>query len=266
MRTRVRYRSSAPEGKERDVADHDPGWLRRLKQSTLVIGAGLAGALLASGFEFADKVLRITDRLQYTSSEALILARESEKSKFSDALIRGAYRRLMLADIFARRVQDNAASEKVEDAWKMYVAALIDWNADVMINIVGLEIFYSPEKSYEFETVILPRFNNLDKAVRSLYLSRAAQTAIPDPLAVSDKFVPSAQAVFDSSLELRNLLYVFIRCFKEGLPKERAAGCTMQGSSGTTPELSIKPPPRGDVALPNVSTENNPLPLPSSKK
>jgi hypothetical protein len=241
------------------VADHDPRWLHRLKQSTLVIAAGFAGALLASGFEFADKVLRITDRLQYTSSEALTLARESEKSKFSDALIRGAYRRLMLADIFARRVQDNAASAQIEEIWKSYVAALIDWNADLMINIVGLETFYGTEKSNEFETVTLPMFINLDNAMRSLYLSRAAQIAIPDPPAMLDKVRGSAQAVFDRSLELRDHLYVFIRCFKQGQPKEKVVGCTIR-------ELSVERLPRGDVPLPDTPNADIPLPPPLPKR
>jgi hypothetical protein len=68
---------------------------------------------------------------------------------------------LILADIFARRIQDGAANEQINESWRAYVSALIDWNADLLINIVGLETFYNAEKSSEFETLILSMFADL---------------------------------------------------------------------------------------------------------
>jgi hypothetical protein len=51
------------------------------KRWPLIVVAGFAGAILATGFDLADRLLRITDRFHFTTSEALTLARESEKSK-----------------------------------------------------------------------------------------------------------------------------------------------------------------------------------------
>jgi hypothetical protein len=138
------------------------GWANTIRQSSLVIIGGLIGALLGTSFDIADKVFKVSDRFGWTKSEAFVLATSSEKSKFSDTFIRSAYRRLILADLFARRVQDGAPLAAIEEAWKSYVSALIDWNSDLMINIVGLETFYDLRKSAEFETVIQEMFRHLD--------------------------------------------------------------------------------------------------------
>jgi hypothetical protein len=206
---------------------------RALKQSTLVIAAGVAGAVLATSLDLADKVFRITDRFHYTSSEAMILARESEKSKFSDNLIRGMHRRLMLADIFARRVQDEAEKEKIDEAWKSYVAALIDWNA-----------------SDEFEADILPMFADLDTCMRALYLSRLAKESLSRPPIPSATTCGSpgdigtqVQAVLDRTRQFRDVLYVFVRCFRQGHAASAAGSCTIRDLGILTPDGTARPQP-----------------------
>jgi hypothetical protein len=85
--------------------NHDPKWLRQFRRSTVAIIAGFAGVILATTLDLSDKALHITDRLGLTTSEPITLARKSEKSRFSDAFVRAAHRRVMLGEIFARRIQ-----------------------------------------------------------------------------------------------------------------------------------------------------------------
>ena len=85
-------------------------WREVMKQSSLVVIASFAGAAFASGFDIADKVLKLAERSGWVQSEAFVLAINSDRSRFSDALTRNAWKRLILADLFARRVQDGISS------------------------------------------------------------------------------------------------------------------------------------------------------------
>jgi len=127
----------------------------------------------------------------------------------------------MLGEIFARRIQDGAPAEQIDDAWKSYVNAVVEWNSDMMINIVGMEQYYTEKKSTELELIILPKFVEFDTAVRSLYLSRLGKTP---PVETADS---RRRTVFELGTDLRDILYVFVRCFRRGQEDSKRAGCSL---------------------------------------
>lgn len=150
----------------------------RIRTSSLVILAGLAGATATVFLDLSDRFVKLSDRLGWTESEALTLARENEKSRFSDQLIRNAWKRLYLADRFARRALDGAPGSEMAKAWNDYLQSLLEWNTDLMVNIVGLETYYDAKKSFAFETDVQQHMTEVDGTVRAVYLSAPVQKAM----------------------------------------------------------------------------------------
>jgi hypothetical protein len=168
--------------------------------------------------DFSTKILYVLREFGVTTPETIMLARDSEKSRFSETFIRMAHRRIIPGEIFARRIEDGTAAELIDDAWKSYVAALVDWNADVMINIVGMEYYYTPQKSADLELIILPKFVEFDVAVRTLYLARLGKKPAEDG---------PHRTVFQIGQDLRDTLYVYVRCFRKGQRAGSAKDCSL---------------------------------------
>lgn len=203
-------------------------WREVMKQSSLVVIASFAGAAFASGFDIADKVLKLAERSGWVQSEAFVLAINSDRSRFSDALTRNAWKRLILADLFARRVQDGISSAGIEEAWKAYIQSLIEWNADLMVYIVGLEKYYDERKSREFEMRIQNEFREVDSLVRAVYISpyvRQLQRPTADLASGLDK--GPIEAVFKKTEEARETLYFFARCFHKNDQQRRSDNCSL---------------------------------------
>ncbi len=191
--------------------------LNKLQSSGIYIFVAALGVAAGSALDLATKVQDVFFR-----PDALVLAENNDRSRFSDSLIRLAWRRLFAADIYARRVADSAPWPLIDEAWRDYVSLLKDWNADLMINIVGLEKFYDRAKSETFETEIQNAFRAVDESVRSVYVSayiRHRQRAPADDPSNLDR--GRIQEVFDKTGEARFALYVFVRCFEKGRRDDR---------------------------------------------
>ncbi|MCO5963703.1 hypothetical protein [Sinorhizobium meliloti] len=188
-----------------------------MTRSSIAIIAGMSGAALSTILDLSDKIWKVSDRLGWTQSEAMTLARDTEKSRFSDNLIRSAWKRLFLADRFSRRVLDGAPSVEVLSAWNNYLQALLEWNTDLMVNIVGLEGYYDMHKSIVFEVEIQAKFAAVDQAIRQLYLAPYTQGVIYQTANVATgKPLQLGADVFKATDDARASLYVFVRCFSKG--------------------------------------------------
>jgi hypothetical protein len=130
----------------------EPVWLVKLKRTGLYVVAMLIGGLVVGIGNFADLIGKSYDR--FKPSEALVLAENTAKSKFSDELARRAWRRLFWADNFCARVITHAPISDIEASWGAYIDSDADWNANIMISIVGLEHYYDASRSEELEEKI----------------------------------------------------------------------------------------------------------------
>jgi hypothetical protein len=122
--------------------------------------------------EFVDLSETALERLEFIKSPSLRLAENTARSNFSDGLTRLAWRRMYWARLAAQRVVDEAPLGEIDAAWSTYINASADWNAEVMIFIVGLEKYYGSQRRYDFEDKILGSFTELDDALRSVRRSR----------------------------------------------------------------------------------------------
>jgi hypothetical protein len=214
-------------------------WIVRARGSTVAVFAGFLGGILATSTDLTEKVFTLTDRLGWTHSEQVLLAQDSAKSNFSDALVRSAWRRLFLADLFARRVLDAASLptvpphtvDDINDAWNQYIAALADWNGNLMINIVGMEHYYDAAKSQDFEGPIQSQFSTIDTHLRQLRLSKFVQK-----VRAGDKEVTGADraeikvvtdVIFWDTEVQRRSLYFFVRCFSALEKNKKTAHCDL---------------------------------------
>jgi hypothetical protein len=151
---------------EQKLVGSDRSWISALRRSPAFILAGLIGAGIVWGLDLIDKAYKV-----FGKSDAIVLAENSDRSRFSDAMVRKAYTRLFLADLIARRVQDEAPPQYIVAAWKEYVQSVKEWNADLMINISGMANFYDDQKGLYLETVIQPDLIATDSAVRKVALA-----------------------------------------------------------------------------------------------
>lgn len=192
-------------------------WVERLQRDPLFILVGIIGIALGATFDLLDKAGKVLFK-----SDALVLAENSDRSHFSDDLIRGADKRLFLADLFATRVGDDAPPRLIEESWKEYMTSLQNWNADLLINIAGLANYYSPKLSYYFENDIQTKMKASDSAVRALGTSPYLKSILKDPAAnTSGLEKGNVGAVYVATDAARNSLYGFIFCMKPKTEDEK---------------------------------------------
>jgi len=169
--------------------------------------------------DFVDLSQTVLERVHIIKSPVLRLAENSARSDFSERLARLAWRRLYWGRLAAQRVVDEAPIGDVDAGWSAYINAAADWNAEVMILIVGLQKHYGHERRRYFEDTILNQFDAFDDALRKMRLSglmrklRASQT--PDELERDQARVLFAR--FRSRYDdLNAVLYDFALCFEPG--------------------------------------------------
>jgi hypothetical protein len=114
--------------KKKGVSETEPEWLRRLRRSVFAVVFFAAGALVGQITKVADDVGNLYDRY-FKQPDALILADQSAKSRFSDELAQRAWRRFFWANIFRGRVEKVAPLADIDASWKSYIDADADWNA-----------------------------------------------------------------------------------------------------------------------------------------
>ena len=86
--------------------------------------------------------------------KALELARDTAKAEFSRRLVQVAWRRLFWARNFVRKVELSRPPAELDHSWDRYLDTVADWSADMMVNVNGLEQYYSgTEKPAQFEAI-----------------------------------------------------------------------------------------------------------------
>ena len=70
-------------------------------------------------------------------------------------------------------VTDNYPQMEQDKEWERYTTALLDWNRDLMFNILSLQQHYGTAKRNEFEYAIQPQFVKLHFCLGSLASSVA---------------------------------------------------------------------------------------------
>ena len=199
-----------------------PRWLRNVSLAGLFVGILLILTMATNAVSVARLIKTMTDFLAFSQHPALRVAEQTAKSDFSDRLTRMAWRRLYWARIFGQRIVDEAPLNEINDAWVRSIEATADWNAEVMIFIVGLQQHYTLKKSRYFEFTILPAFERLDTALRAIRLSDAMRkTRSSQPMTDADRAAVKKLFgdVLDRHQNLNLLLYEFARCFKPDNPE-----------------------------------------------
>jgi hypothetical protein len=187
------------------VQKPEPRWLASLKNNWAVVVASVVLSLLVTGADAAKKIRDGLEAIGWTKSEAFELAESTAKSNFSDNLARAAWLRLYWADVYARRVEASAKPQDIDAAWTNYIEATAKWNADLMVNIVGVERYYGRPKSQKFEFDIQGSFQQVDTAMGKL---RGAEGNVAGQERIG-------WPVHDRTASSRMLLYEFVRCFKQ---------------------------------------------------
>jgi hypothetical protein len=185
--------------------------------------------------DFFDLSQTMLERLQIIKSPVLRLAEKTARSDFSERLTRLAWRRLYWGRLAAQRVVDEAPIGDIDAGWSAYINAAADWNAEVMILIVGLQKHYGLERRRYFEDTILNQFDAFDDALRKVRLSaamrklRAAQA--PDDVERDQLRVLSTH-VKSRYDELNTILYDFALCFQPGKAEQERCQPPSRGGKG----------------------------------
>jgi hypothetical protein len=219
--------------------------LVKLKRSTPYLIAALIGGVLSQFINLVAGAGTLYDRF-FKEPEAFVLAENTAKSAFSDQLAQRALRRIFWANNFIARVENHAPSADVDASWRAYIDADADWNANIMISIVGLERFYGTKRSSNLEGPIQDDFKSLDDRLaqlRRLSTGNAAptdnQSSVTDPpdadaLAQQPKQVAGArwrwclnqrftvaQQAKCLNRHLNSELYILVRCFSRYDPTKK---------------------------------------------
>jgi hypothetical protein len=132
-------------------------WIRKISQSpfglTVAVLAGLLAGI-ASTTEAVDKIA-IWIGLK---PNALQLAKDDERAKFSRELTKAAWNRLYVMQRYVSATKNNYSQADRDKEWERYVTTLLEWNRDLMVNILSLDQYYGTAKRNEFEHGIQQQF------------------------------------------------------------------------------------------------------------
>jgi hypothetical protein len=198
------------------VEPHEPRWLQRLKKGSAYAVAVAVGAALVWAGSVFEGIGKVSDR--FKTPDAFVLAENTAKSAFSDQLAQRAWRRLFWAQLFLRRVNGRAAISDIDGAWKSYIDADADWNANIMISIVGLQNYYGKKRSKELEHDIEKLFSKLDDHLGTIRLSdmmsdlRKGSDLKPEQIETFNNEAIRAKLDIDV---LQSKLYSLVRCVSD---------------------------------------------------
>lgn len=194
--------------------ENEPSWLRKLRRSVFAGVFFAAGMFVAQFTNIAESIGKLYDRY-FKEPEAFVLADKSAKSAFSDALAQRAWRRLFWANNFRARVVNAAPLADIDASWKSYIDADAEWNANLMIAIVGLDRHYDSKRSEHLEGTIQDLFSKLDEELFSLRNSSLVNS-LRDGRKPNDQERNAAKALSDgakAAYERVNAeLYELVRC------------------------------------------------------
>jgi hypothetical protein len=157
---------------------------------------------------------KVYDRY-FKEPDAFVLAEQSAKSNFSEQLAERAWRRMFWANNFRLRVANAAPLDDIDASWRAYIDADAEWNANLMIAIVGLERHYGPKRSGHLEWVIQDLFSKLDDDLARLRNSELI-SALRQGRKPNNKEIEAAKMLAERvriALEKVNVeLYELVRC------------------------------------------------------
>jgi hypothetical protein len=192
----------------------EPPWARRIRKSVFAFIFFTAGLLLGKAFDLADGAGKLYDRF-FKEPEAFVLADRTAKSVFSDQLALRAWRRLFWARNFNARVETGAPLGDVDHSWNEYINSDADWNANLMISIVGLERHYDQTRAQYLEGPVQDKFRYLDQILGTLRRSSYIK-ALRDGRMPSDQDITGAKATtaqVEIAIRVVNAqLYQLVRC------------------------------------------------------
>jgi hypothetical protein len=173
-----------------------------------------------------DGLSRLYDRY-FKEPEAFTLADRSAKSTFSDQLSQRAWRRLFWATNFRARVENVAPLADIDESWRAYINADAEWNANIMIAIVGIERFYDAKRAESFEDTVQALFGALDEELAALRNSEVVK-ALRQGRQPDDQEKESArnlsQRVKAAAERVNFELYALVRCIAAPNDKTHRAG------------------------------------------
>jgi hypothetical protein len=193
-------------------------WFRRLERSPwgLTIAA-LGGILtgLAASTAAIDNLLTFTGLKHSEQQNALMVARDDERARFSRDLTRAVWHRWFAMNRYVSTVEAGYSAPDQDGAWDRYATVFEEWNRDLMVNILSLEQHYQgTPKRDEFENRIQPAFGRLHACLEGL---RRPKTTITCKLSPTRDI-----AVISEELKRLNRdLY----CFVTGLPRKDDPPC-----------------------------------------
>jgi hypothetical protein len=189
-------------------------WVSNVGRAAIVVFVVFLVTVIIRVDQFVEITGTFLNNVGILKSPMMRFAEKTARSDFSDRLTRMAWRRWYWGTIAARRVVDQGAIPEIDHAWANYMNATAEWNAEIMIFIVGLVSHYNEERSRYFEIKILNSFVNFDKALGSLrpYLEKLRSSQSLDEAERSE--IGKLFAKFQIQAEqLNDELYDFARCF-----------------------------------------------------
>jgi hypothetical protein len=202
-------------GENRNQNDpQELSWIRRAKSSPIALLVTALVAFLGWLALAVENGGKIWDR--FSTPQAFVLAENTAKASFSEQLVQRAWRRLFWARLFTSGVAHKVTIEDINDAWKHYIDADADWNANVMLSIVGLETHYDMNRSRNLEFGILPAFASLDKILAELRRSetvehiRDGKEVTASEMEVVNRLVTCSES---ATWLLNEQFYMLSRCF-----------------------------------------------------
>jgi hypothetical protein len=194
----------------------EPKWLRQFRLSTFAVVFIAVGALVAQVTPIIEGLSRLYDRY-FKEPEGFVLADRTAKSVFSDELAQRAWRRLFWANNFRARVVNIAPLADIDASWKAYIDADAEWNANLMIAIVGLDRFYDTKRSVRLEGTVQSLFAALDDELAALRNSEVIK-ALRESRNPNNQEKESARLLSErvkaASEKVNIELYALVRCIK----------------------------------------------------
>jgi hypothetical protein len=161
-----------------DKPGHQANWFRRLQRSPWTLAIVAVGAVLtglAAWTQAIDTLLLFTG----IKPNALQLARDDERARFSRELTRAAWNRLFAMRRYVSTVEAGYPALDQDRTWERYASIFEEWNRDLMVNILSLEQHYHGYgKREEFEKVILPAFTTIHRSGSCSYRPSAQRYSI----------------------------------------------------------------------------------------
>jgi hypothetical protein len=143
-------------------------WLEKIQKSKF--GIYLAGSIIILGGAAAlsHNVNDILLGLKIKTADALVVAADDAKSKFTQELIRAAWNRIYWLRRYLLVVSHQYPQAEQEDTWNSYISSTTKWNTDLMVNIMLLNTYYGEGRSVYFERKIQEDFRGIHYCLERL--------------------------------------------------------------------------------------------------